>query len=139
MVRRVRRPAGGRELREETREFRPYQQRCVVPGQGVSDGGRGKFALLEPNQPGPQAAWPGRPIDAAGGIPRFDGDTLVFTNRPLRRIETFDLADPDAPKKIKSRCYGLASYPEGVSFWKHRIVIPAGYGGLLLERRAPKP
>ena len=100
---------------------------------------RGKFALLEPNQPGPQAAWPGRPIDAAGGIPRFDGDTLVFTNRPLRRIETFDLADPDAPKKIKSRCYGLASYPEGVSFWKHRMVIPAGYGGLLLERRAPKP
>lgn len=46
------------------------------------------------------------------------------------------MSDPAAAKAIPERSYQLEGCPETVGFWRHRMVIPAGYQGLLLEKAA---
>lgn len=51
-----------------------------------------------------------------------------------REVWTLDIADIQHPRL--KRHYSLTGNPGTCGFWRDRVVIPAGYQGLLVERRA---
>ena len=71
---------------------------------------------------------------SVSGIPRFDSATkrLAVTSRIDRRFAVYDFADPSAPRPLFGAAIsgepGLAAFHEG------KVVIPAGFQGLLLQR-----
>ncbi len=95
----------------------------------------GRYILLDANQecPADQKAYTPLP-EGIRGTPRTDGNTLVLSCRIDRRARCYDLTDPAAPKFIESRSYEFLGHPSTPTFWKHRLLIPAGYQGLLLEK-----
>jgi hypothetical protein len=50
----------------------------------------------------------------------------------MRRVLVFDIGDIAQPRC--QREYSLFGHPGACAFWNGRLVIPAGYQGLLLER-----
>lgn len=103
--------------------------RCLT----VANGG---YYLLEANQDGLPADWqrvrmPGVKLR---GIPSVDGDTLVLSCRRTGEITVLDIRDPLRPRLNKERSLRVPGLPGTVSFFRHRMVIPAGYAGLYLEQ-----
>ncbi|MDR1282958.1 MAG: hypothetical protein LBK99_19370 [Opitutaceae bacterium] len=98
---------------------------------------RGKYVLLDPNQPGPSASWPqhGLTGDKLAGFPTAHGNLVALSDRLNRRIRILDFSDPAHPEPIPGRDYQLEGTPDAVVFWRDRMVVPAGYQGLLIERR----
>ena len=47
-------------------------------------------------------------------------------------VQVVDIADVTHPKMIRS--YSIIGHPGACAFWKGRLVVPAGYEGLLLSR-----
>ena len=104
-------------------------------GKAFATLGSRRFVLLEPNEPAPTTAWKSYPLpEPFVGTPRFDGDLLVLSNRARGRVTALDMSDPAAAKVLPERSYQLEGCPETVGFWRHRMVIPAGYQGLLMEK-----
>lgn len=102
--------------------------RCLA----VSDGG---YYLLNANQGGNPSDWkqikvPGKTLD---GVPSADGNTLVLSTRRTGAITVLDIENPLRPVWNKTRSLTVPGMPSAVSFFRHRMVIPAGYAGLYLE------
>ena len=98
-----------------------------------------RFVLAAPNQPPPVKEWKTYPFPAGGvGMPRFDGDILAVSNRARGTVDVYRMASPEKIEPVPERSFRLSGCPETVGFWRHRLVIPAGYQGLLLEKDAPR-
>lgn len=95
---------------------------------------RGKYHLLEPNEQRNTSDLPGYSVDGIrlDGRPSTDGKTLVCTSRDKRTVTILDIADPTQPK-LKRR-FDLTGHPGACAFRQGRILIPAGYQGLLVEQ-----
>lgn len=102
--------------------------RCLA----VADGG---YYLLEANQEGDPSGWklirvPGKTLI---GVPSADGDTVVLSYRRTGEITVLDIRDPLKPVWNRTRSLVVPGMPGAVRFFRHRMVIPAGYAGLYLE------
>ena len=93
------------------------------------------YRLLSPNEPETGRWKPTRlPSRASSGQPSSDGRTLCKTYRISGYVALYDLSDRAAPK-----CQGewmLGGFPSAAAFWRGRVLIPCGYQGLLLRRKA---
>ena len=69
-----------------------------------------------------------------GGIPSVEENTLVLSDRRTGEITVLDIRDPLRPRLDKERSLRVPGHPGTVSFFRHRMVIPAGYAGLYLEQ-----
>lgn len=75
-------------------------------------------------------------IRRPSGTASSDGNTVVFTNRSSGDITTVDFSNPGSPKLLKNRSLsGIPGSPDRAVFWKHRLIIPAGFYGILFENR----
>lgn len=103
--------------------------RCLA----VANGG---YYLLEANQGGLPADWQRARVPGVklGGIPSVEEDTLVLSNRRTGEITVLDIRDLLRPRLDKERSLRVPGHPGTVSFFRHRMVIPAGYAGLYLEQ-----
>jgi len=59
---------------------------------------------------------------------------VVSASRHERQVWVFDITDIKQPRL--KRQYSLSGHPGACAFWNGRVVIPAGYQGLLVERPA---
>ena len=68
------------------------------------------------------------------GQPTIDGNIVTFVCRSKGDITTFDISDIAHPKRLDNRCWhDIPCIPDRAIFWNHRLVIPAGPAGVLLE------
>ncbi|MDA3923654.1 MAG: hypothetical protein PF904_03030 [Kiritimatiellae bacterium] len=66
------------------------------------------------------------------GVPTVNGNTLVITSRHMQSVDVLDITDITNPQ-LKHQ-YKLTGHPGVCRFWKGKLLIPAAYQGLLLER-----
>lgn len=97
---------------------------------------RGKLHALEPGETRnvrqlPAFGIEGRPLR---GRPTTDGRRLALSRRTDRRVEVLDIADLKAPRLLRE--YELPGHPGACAFWNGRLVVPAAYAGLLIERES---
>ncbi|MCB1232641.1 MAG: hypothetical protein KDN19_20510, partial [Verrucomicrobiae bacterium] len=65
------------------------------------------------------------------------GNRLAIASRHERRIEVLDITDRENPVLLRS--YEFFGHPGACGFWQDdRLVVPAGYQGLLLEKPEAK-
>lgn len=95
---------------------------------------RGKYCLLGPNEQRNPSELPAYGVDklSLNGWPRTDGKTLTLSSRHSRRVVVLDITDVTHPQL--KRQVDLTGHPGACAFWQGRILIPAGYQGLLLEQ-----
>ena len=62
---------------------------------------------------------------------------LAVSQRHTRSVSVFDVNDVTQSRLLRE--YSLFGHPGACAFWNGRLVIPAGYQGLLLERSAAAP
>jgi hypothetical protein len=94
----------------------------------------GKYFLLSPKETRPPEALPkfgieGRNLD---GKPSVFGTTLYVSNRYWGRVSRVDISSLEAPKLLNA--VDLDGNPGVVVEHNGKMVIPAGYQGLLVER-----
>ncbi|HAW29473.1 MAG TPA: hypothetical protein DCY03_15355, partial [Planctomycetaceae bacterium] len=95
----------------------------------------GKLQLLDPGDQRevsqlPAIAVPGHRLR---GRPSTNGNLLALSRRPDQRVELFDITDLQHPQPVGE--YDLTGQPGACRFWNNQLLIPAGYQGLLLERK----
>lgn len=97
----------------------------------------GRYRFLEPREMRNASDLPVHGPDNVrlAGRPSADGDLLALSRRPDRIVQILDISDPNQPRITRE--YSLFGHPGACAFWNGRAVIPAGYQGLLLERRGP--
>lgn len=95
---------------------------------------RGKLHLLDPGEKRNVRELPayGLPDRRLAGRPTTDGRRLALSRRPDRRVEVFDISKLEAPRLLRE--YDLRGHPGACAFWEGRLVVPAGYAGLLIGR-----
>ncbi len=96
----------------------------------------GKLQLLNPGDMRdvsrlPAVAVPGRYLR---GRPSTDGRLLAIARRPDRQVSLFDISNLEKPRPLRD--FQLRGHPGACRFWNGRLVIPAGYEGLLVEEKA---
>ena len=96
---------------------------------------KGKLRLLDANERRHASELPASGLEGVrfAGRPSVAGQTLVLASRHERRVQVIDISDWTHPRL--SRQYDLTGHPGACAVWNGRVVIPAGYQGLLLERR----
>ena len=95
---------------------------------------KGKLQLLEPGEMREVSQLPKFGVEGRHlrGRPATDGKLLALSRRHEQVVELFDISDVRNPKPVEE--YRLSGHPGACDFWKGRLVIPAGYGGLLLQK-----
>lgn len=117
----------------------------------------GGYALVDPDRLTPIQEWARKPFPGAEakalpadagdspaaramfpqseyeGLPVVAGNLVAVSNRLFKRCCVYDFSDPDAPALL--RAYAFKEHPNAPSFWNGRLVFPAGYAGVLLERK----
>jgi hypothetical protein len=95
---------------------------------------RGKYSLLAPNESRSVSDLPayGPSGTRVAGRPSVSGGILAVSQRHARRVSIFDVTNIAQPRL--QREYSLFGHPGACAFWNGRVVIPAGYQGLLVER-----
>ncbi|MCX6898373.1 MAG: hypothetical protein NT105_06695 [Verrucomicrobia bacterium] len=95
---------------------------------------RSKYALLDPNERRNASDLPAYGVNGLrfDGRPSVGGNLLAVASRHQRQVWVLDIADIKHPRL--KRHYSLFGHPGACGFWNNRVVIPAGYQGLLLER-----
>lgn len=96
---------------------------------------RGKYSSLDPNERRNASDLPVYGVDGLrfAGRPSVGGNVLALSSRHERQVWVLDIADIKRPR-LKHQ-YSLSSHPGACTFWNGRVVIPAGYQGLLVERQ----
>jgi hypothetical protein len=97
---------------------------------------RGKYAVLEANDRRPTSELPRYGVAGVtiNGRSSVSGSLLAVSQRMDREVQVFDITDITRPKL--ERQYTLFGHPGACAFWNGRVVIPAGYQGLLVTRAA---
>jgi hypothetical protein len=97
---------------------------------------RGKVFVLDPNERRNASDLPAYGVEGLRlvGRPSVGGNLLALSSRHQREVCVLDIADIKHPRL--KRQYSLFGHPGACAFWNNRAVIPAGYQGLLVERRA---
>lgn len=95
---------------------------------------RGKYSLLDANERHNASDLPAYAVEKLRlvGRPSAGGNILALSSRHQREVWILDIADIMHPRL--KRHYTLTGHPGACAFWKGRVVIPAGYQGLLVER-----
>jgi len=95
---------------------------------------RGKYFLLDSNERRNASDLPAYGVEKLRlvGRPSAGGNILALASRHQREVCVLDIADIQRPRL--KRPYSLFGHPGACGFWNNRVVIPAGYQGLLLER-----
>ncbi|MEZ5386118.1 MAG: hypothetical protein R3F13_11450 [Prosthecobacter sp.] len=95
----------------------------------------GKYSILNPNEKRSASELPAYGIDGTylSGRPSVGGSTLVVTSRHQRTVQVVDISDVSHPKLVRK--FEISGHPGACAFWRGRMVIPAAYQGLLLERK----
>lgn len=108
---------------------------CVLNGQLLMVN-RGKYVLLNPNQPGPTNDWKRHWAgELLFGVPTVNGNMIAFSDSIKKTVRVYDFSVPTSAKPIPSRRWDFDYLPGTVSFWQDQLVIPLGYRGLLLEKQ----
>ena len=96
---------------------------------------RGKYSLLDPNERRNASNLPAYGVDGLrlAGRPSAGGNLLALSSRHERWVRVLDITDIKNPRL--KRQYSLSGNPGACAFWNGRVVIPAGYQGLLVERQ----
>lgn len=96
---------------------------------------RGKYFVLDPNERRSVSGLPAYGVDGLSlcGRPSVGGNVLAAASRHQRQVLVLDIADLQHPRL--KRQYSLSGHPGACGFWNGRVVIPAGYQGLLMERK----
>ncbi len=96
---------------------------------------RGKYVLLDPNERRSVSDLPAHGVAGLrlAGRPSVGGNILAMSSRHHRLVWVLDIADINRPSL--KRQYSLSGHPGACAFWNGRVVIPAGYQGLLVERQ----
>ncbi|MFZ2641184.1 MAG: hypothetical protein WA117_09330, partial [Verrucomicrobiia bacterium] len=99
---------------------------------------RGKYALLDSNELRNASDLPAYGVDKLRlvGRPSVGGNVLALSSRHQRQVWVLDIADIKHPR-LKHQ-YSLTGHPGACGFWHDRVVIPAGYQGLLVERQSQR-
>lgn len=110
---------------------------CVFRDKVLWTNRAGEVVLLGPNQPeNPDgSAWKSVPVEGAkvSALPAWDGGRLVaFTNRIEKSVVLADFGDEKNPKAVWIE--KISGNPDTPEFWRGRLIIPAGYGGLMMTR-----
>ncbi len=66
------------------------------------------------------------------GVPRSDGRFVGMNNRSMRSFFLYDFQDRTQPKLVAR--WQLSGSPDACAFYQGKVIIPAGYQGLLLQR-----
>lgn len=95
----------------------------------------GKCRFLEPNETRNASDLPAYGIEGIrlAGRPSIGGNTLALSQRHERKVRVLDISDITRPRPLRE--YSLFGHPGACAFWNGRTVIPAGYQGLLVERK----
>ncbi len=98
---------------------------------------RGRYSLLEPGDLRDFESLPSFGIEGhrLSGRPTSNaaGDRLAIASRHERRIEVLDISEVENPVLLRE--YELFGHPGACAFRRDgRLVVPAGYQGLLLEK-----
>jgi hypothetical protein len=95
---------------------------------------KGQYRLLEPNETRNASDLPAHGIEGVrlAGRPSVADRTLALSRRHERTVHVLDITDMEHPKPMRD--YSLFGHPGACAFWNRRVVIPAGYQGLLVER-----
>lgn len=96
---------------------------------------RGKYYVLAPNERRNVSDLPAYGVEKLrfAGRPSVGGNLLAMASRHERRVWVLDIADLQHPR-LKCH-YSLPGHPGACAFWNGRVVIPAGYQGLLVQRQ----
>ena len=94
----------------------------------------GDYRLLDPGETRPASSLPAHRVEGMrlAGRPSTDGRRLAVASRHARRVSVVDIRHPGRP--TPEREYVLSGHPGACAFWNGRLVIPAAYQGLLVER-----
>lgn len=95
---------------------------------------RGKYSLLDPDERRNASDLPAYGVEKRrlAGRPSAGGHWLALSSRHEREVCVLDITDIQHPRL--KRQYSLFGHPGACAFWNNRLVIPAGYQGLLVER-----
>lgn len=95
---------------------------------------RGKLFVLDPNERRNASDLPAYGVEKLRlvGRPSAGGHLLALSSRHQRDVWVLDISDLAHPR-LKHQ-YSLFGHPGACAFWNNRVVIPAGYQGLLVER-----
>ena len=102
---------------------------------------KGEFLYLRPGQPenADGSHWRGVAMHAPdetgpdGGQPAWDGaNRLVLTKRIAKEIWSLDMTDENHPKTLWHE--KVVGHPDVAAFHKGKLLVPAGYQGLLIEK-----
>lgn len=95
---------------------------------------RGKYALLDANERRNASDLPACGVEGLRlvGRPSIGGNVLALSSRHQRQVWVLDIADIKRPSL--KRQYSLTGHPGACAVWNDRVVIPAGYQGLLMQR-----
>jgi hypothetical protein len=93
---------------------------------------QGRYVFVTPDEKRPPSALPSYGIDGIrlGGKPCLHGDVLVISNRFDGQVFVLDVRDIEHPVLLKQ--YRLTGNPGRTRLVGNRLLIPAGYEGLLL-------
>lgn len=110
---------------------------CVFKDKILWTNRAGEAVLLEPNRPeNPDGSeWESVPVEGAkvSALPAWvGGDLVAFTNRIERSVVLADFGDEKRPKAVWSE--KISGNPDTPALWRGRLIIPAGYGGVLMTR-----
>jgi len=94
----------------------------------VRNGKEDAYVFVNPD--GTMSA-PGR-LPCGLGIPRADGSLVLLTNRSGRRVSVIDFADERHPKLLRE--FQLSGNPDCGTFFRKKILVPAGHQGLVMEK-----
>ena len=97
---------------------------------------KGKYALLDANERRNVTDLPSYGVKGLSlrGRPSAGENLLAIASRHERQLVLLDIGDLHHPKL--KRQYSLSGHPGACAFWRGRVVIPAGYQGLLVERES---
>lgn len=100
----------------------------------------GTFEYLNPGQPenADGTAWRGVPIEGAdakaGGQPAWNGgNRIALTRRIGKEVRMVDMTDENHPRTLWTEI--VAGHPDTGLFHNGRLLVPAGYQGLLIEKK----
>ena len=95
---------------------------------------RGKYRILKVNEKRNADDLPSYGVKGIHlrGVPSVNGNTLVTSSRHMQSVVILDISNIKNPK-LKHE-YKLTGHPGACKFWQGKVLIPAAYQGLLLER-----